>query len=145
MPFDNPLQQVVLDAPVWPAIDPLTVLGITPLDAKFVTDYKREYTTRNYGTWRNTTWSPKSRKTVDQFLGDPIPHISSIRDRSPPPANLRVMARQVVTEIEGASLTVAYTDHDPVLYVTYVSNGAKRKAALGIWEAGRLLHIAKRD
>jgi hypothetical protein len=151
MPLDNVTPFVLIDETT--ATDPLIRMGIVPIAKEVVLAYKKTYRKTwlianpnyrrlsEYCHWKSITFNPKNR-TLRQFLDSPIRTRSYATDYSPAPADLIALALRVQTEMPNAEFVVDYFDTDPVLHVTYMFEGEKKKACLGIWDCGVIQALA---
>lgn len=151
MPLDNIgyLDNVEQITPVSRAvrdIDPLEAMGITPVSEKAVRAYKAAYRRKHSAysigaSWR-TVKHPKGIPLID-FLRSPFARIlTPSPDILPPPRVLIDLALQVHVEMPGALFTAEYYSLDPILNVTYLVGGVKRKRCLGIWDGNTIKAIA---
>jgi hypothetical protein len=130
-------------------LDPLVMLGITPVPKDLVDAYKANYRTiwlSRYAVrrpeachWRTVK---QGKRKLETFLASPMQFRNYATDQSAAPAKLIDLALRVQTMIPDAEFSVDYFDRDPVLNVTYEFNG-KQKACLGIWDEGKIKAIAK--
>lgn len=134
--------------------DPLERMGIVPIDAAFVGQYKAEYRAeiiltklrRQHRVSRGIEWLTATAEmfhSVRHFLYSGLDcYMAS--DRSAAPPELVALAERVEKGILGAEFSIDYLYIDPVLNVTYpVGDGKRTVCCLGIWDKGVLKKIAQ--
>jgi hypothetical protein len=139
--------------------DPLTELGIVPVDAKFASDYKQEYQDAfqmrkiKEDTWNHHYWQFQWRSlsyehwrrglryigTLERFLTTGIPGMMGGA-----PWELVELAKLVEREIPDAEFRVEFFGYDPILRVMYRNGERLDEACLGIWEGSTIKAIATR-
>lgn len=153
MPFDNTnvvRESAVRDPPVSP--DPLERLGIIPVPAEFVREYKRKYrevfisrASRGPGPyeWKNFVLPvAPTNGHLRWFLSGEISKALIGSDLSDAPKPLFDVAERVRDTLPTATFSLDYFYRDPLLYAHYLVGGAPRIACLGIWDKGKIVAIA---
>lgn len=145
MPFDSSGPQLLDYAPT--VVNPLARMGIVPIPRDFVLQYKKDYRAtwaqaNPHGAprgWRTIKHNPKTR-TLQDFMQRPMATRIYASDGTSVPRALADLALAVHEEEPEAMFSIDFFDVDPVLQVSI--NGVK--SCLGIWDNGRLIHIAAR-
>jgi hypothetical protein len=144
MPLDAAVQAPAPDIQI-PPFDELTAIGVTPLDPDFVRRYKIDYHNSHQGGG-SASWLAINLRDYDlryDLRGGALQRARRYyRGSNTVPRALRRLALTVSKQVTQPEFEIEYFYVDPILNVTYGPKYNRRKACLGIWDKGRVTHIA---